>query len=214
MQQTYIEKVYQGLRHAIAQGQYELTDFLVESEIAKQYEVSKGTAAEALHQLCTEDVLVSFPRKGYMIKAVSDEEHHEIQRLRFAVESLVIRILIVSGSDGELESLYDILDHPDREKADMAFSDNTYFHLSLAELTGDRTIRKTLSSLLDALSRTRAYFAVVKLPAGMTDMHRPLVDAIVARDYEQAVSCLKSDLMLADDTVTADMQINFQGEKK
>jgi len=198
MQQTFTDKVYNGIKHAIANGHYDINEFIVEKEVADLYGVSKGTASEALHRLCMEGELISYPRKGYLIKVLSDIEHHQIQRLRFTIESLVIKILVQSKTDEELKSLYSILENRTTDKTGY-FTENAFFHMSMAEMTGDKFIQNMLMNLVGALSHTRTYYSVIKLPEKDFQCHISIVDYICQRNTEMAIKCLKADLKITDD---------------
>jgi DNA-binding GntR family transcriptional regulator len=197
MEQTFTDRVYFGIKRALANGDYDLNDFIIEKEVAEKYGVSKGTASEALHRLCMEGELISYPRKGYLIKVINETEHRQIQRLRFNIESLVIRILIETKSDLELEGLYQIIENREPDKS-VYFTENTYFHMSMAEMTGDKFIQSALMSLVGALSHSTTYFSVVRLSDGNFQCHKAIVDCICRRDAEAAINYLKEDMKITD----------------
>jgi DNA-binding GntR family transcriptional regulator len=194
MKDNQTEKVYNGIKRDIANGVIDLNEFIIEQAVADAYAVSKGTAAEALHRLCMEGELISYPRKGYLVKVYNDIEHTQIQRLRYTVECLGIKILIDEKSDEELQSLKALLDSPaDRS---VYFTDNARFHLTLAESAGDKFIVHALSYLVGAMTHTRRYNSVVNLPEANLICHEAIIEGILARDYEKAIRALKEDMQL------------------
>ena len=199
MQQTFVERVYTGIKLAIANGKYDINEFIIEQEIADQYGVSKGTAGEALHRLCMEGDLTSFPRKGYLITVLNDYEYYQIQRLRLTIESLVIKILIQTKSDDELRALYNILENQESEKLGY-YTQNAYFHISMAALTGDKFIHNMIKNLTGAITHTRAYFLAIKQPEGPAQCHESIVKHICARNIEMAINCLKDDLNITENS--------------
>jgi len=195
---TFVNKVYVGLKLAIAHGKYDINEFLIEQEIADQYGVSKGTAGEALHRLCMEGDLVSYPRKGYLITILNESEYQQIQRLRFTIESLVIKILIKTKSDEEVKSLYRLLAKQNGDELGY-YTANAFFHISLSEMTGDKFIHNSIINLTNSLTHTRAYFLVVKQPDDLGLNHRKIIDSINMRDVTMAITYLKKDLGIEEE---------------
>jgi DNA-binding GntR family transcriptional regulator len=195
---TFTDKVYNGIKRDIANGFVDLNEFIVEQAVADRYGVSKGTAGEALHRLCMGGDLISYPRKGYLVKVYNDIEHAQIQRLRYTVESLVIRLLVQTKTDGELQELARRLGERPADRS-VYFTENAWFHLTLAESAGDRFIWDALANLVGALTHTRTYNSVVKLPEANMQCHRSIVESVCRRDAEAAIRHLKSDLQIPED---------------
>ena len=66
------DKVYNELKSDdIFLAKYKPNVLIVESDIASKYGVSKVTVGEALHRLCGEGHLTSYPRSGYMVTVLT-----------------------------------------------------------------------------------------------------------------------------------------------
>ena len=190
---TLAEKVYQKIRQGIFNGQFTPHTFFIEKEVAEQYGVSKGTAGEALHRLCLEGHLVSYPRKGYLLNILNVEEHKQIQRLRIAVESLVLEVLVEEAATEDLEVLYQYLEDEIGEEEPYT-SRNTRFHMKLAKLTKDKHREEAVYDLIGSLTRTRIFFEESPKYEGQ-EFHRGMIDALIARDSGKAKEQLKEDLL-------------------
>lgn len=72
------QQVLESLRQAIIVGRYADGDRLIEDRIARELATSRGPVREALRQLEHEGLVVSYPYRGAVVLAVSDEEVHEV----------------------------------------------------------------------------------------------------------------------------------------
>lgn len=68
----------ESLREEIIVGRYADGDRLIEDRIARRLKTSRGPVREALRQLEHEGLVVSYPYRGAVVLAVSDEEVHEV----------------------------------------------------------------------------------------------------------------------------------------
>lgn len=186
---TLAQKVYEGIQEDILLGRYQMNEFLVETEIAAKYGVSKGTASEALHRLCLEGQLTSYPRKGYLLTIVTEEEFAMLSRMRVVLERLVVQILIEEKSDGERRELCRQLRQLDME----AQGANMRFHMKLAKATGDKYLFSTLYSTLSAQSRSERYVTAIRRHRP-PDCHGRLLLALEAGDMAEAERCLMEDI--------------------
>lgn len=80
-------QIYIELREQILDGTIISNDIINEKSLALKYNVSKTPIREALHRLCQEGYLKSYPRKGYMVNETSQQDCCLIQQLRFYLES-------------------------------------------------------------------------------------------------------------------------------
>ncbi len=192
MKKRLAEEVYLGLRQEIFNAQYDPNQLIVEADVAAKYGVSRATAREALHRLCSEGHLTSYPRSGYMVKMLSPLEQQQIKRMRLALESLVVEILCAEATDDQIEELYVITEA--KGGGDVKFATlNTKFHLGMAELTNDKYLISALTNLLGALSRVDVLISPERYQ-NWQRYHRNILDSLLARDVEGAKKWLASDL--------------------
>jgi DNA-binding GntR family transcriptional regulator len=72
------QQVIETLRTAIISGRFAPGDRLIESALSAQLGTSRGPVREALRQLESEGLVMSFPYRGAVVLGVSDEEVHEV----------------------------------------------------------------------------------------------------------------------------------------
>lgn len=201
MKESLATKTYKRIYNDIyVKKKYTPNDFIVEQEIADDYGVSKGTASEALHRLCMEGHIISFPRKGYQVAVVSQEEARQAQRLRFVVESLVMHIIVNDVSKEKLQTFYEktcgssynISGEP---SLNVERGGNDNFHLDLAKLTEDHYVIDALDRLLATINRVTMYMAMQPSQIDTAvNHHRAIVKALLQGEEKVAVQHLKEDL--------------------
>ncbi len=201
MKESLATKTYKRIYNDIYERKkYTPNDFIVEQEVADDYGVSKGTASEALHRLCMEGHIISFPRKGYQVSVVSQEEARQAQRLRFTVESLVMHVIVTEVSKEALEAFYEktcgtSYDISGEPSLNTEKGGNDNFHLDLAKLTEDRYIIDTLERLLATINKVTMYMAMQPSQIDTAvNHHRAIVKALLQGDEQNAILHLKEDL--------------------
>ena len=186
------ESTYLALRDDIFNARYKPNELITERRIAEKYGVSKLTAGEVLHRLCFEGHLTSYPRSGYMVTTLTPKEIGQIERIRFAMESLVLETICESVSDEDIQGMYRyIVDAP--EKDEHFTATNTKFHLALAQLSQDRFLIKHMQDLLGSLSRVEQSISDINRKTWQ-DEHVAILEALSRRDLEAAKRHLEVDL--------------------
>jgi DNA-binding GntR family transcriptional regulator len=72
------QQVIETLRTAIISGRFAPGDRLIESALSGELGTSRGPVREALRQLESEGLVMSFPYRGAVVLGVSDEEVQEV----------------------------------------------------------------------------------------------------------------------------------------
>lgn len=187
MKEKLSEKIFAQIRMDIITGKYTARDFISESEIAKRYGVSKAPVKDALHLLADQGYLVSYPRKGYMVNTFSREEINQIQQIRRCLEALCVQLVIEHASDEEIEALCDTIDGADMS-VEPENTINYRFHMGLARISGNPMLATTLEKLVNIASMTQ----LQREPDSRN--FRQIIDALLARDKEQAVRLIEKDI--------------------
>lgn len=189
-------QIYIELREQILDGTIISNDIINEKSLALKYNVSKTPIREALHRLCQEGYLKSYPRKGYMVNETSQQDCCLIQQLRFYLESAAIDRVIETADDEKIKTLYDIIAEPVEKKPkekNPYNAVNTRFHLALAALADNHYIYDVLYQYVSTITRV-----VIKYPAmsklQRKEYHDEIVKALLERDKEKAKDLLYEDL--------------------
>lgn len=188
---SVVSRVYDDMRNRILGGEFGANELFVEQRIAEEYQVSRGTAREALQLLCNAKFLIKHPRKGYFIYNFSDDEIQDVLQARYFLEIGAASLVIRKCTDAQIETLYAKLNGSEKS----ALPENTVnsgFHLALAKLSGNKMIPDLLAGLLDITARK---FLHVSSSEGKA-LHEEIVKALLARDVEQCGEALKKDMHL------------------
>lgn len=185
------DTTYRKLRDEIFNARYKPNELITERQIADKYGVSKLTAGEVLHRLCSEGHLTSYPRSGYMVTTLTPKEIVQLGRIRVALETIVLETLCREVSDDEIRSLRKyIVERPETDENFTA--SNNRFHMAMAQMTNDHFLVSMLQSVLGALSRVEQVIPV-NAQKNWQDYHEELLSALAARNLDKAVDCLKKD---------------------
>ena len=177
------------LRNEIIEQKLPGKEFLSESELAARFGVSKGPIKEAMHILCQEGLLVGYPRRGYMVNTYSAEDYLQVTQLRRCIEKMCIELTVQKAKDEDLRQLKEELKgQVDADDMSPLKSNNTAFHMRLAELSGNTYAVGVLKRLLDISA-----IGSIKMPTDNT-IHEKILDAALKRDAAEAARLLDEDI--------------------
>lgn len=185
------DKVYSDLKKDVFLAKYKPNELIVESDIARKYGVSKVTAGEALHRLCGEGHLTSYPRSGYMVTMLTPQEMRQLNRMRIAVESLMMELLCEDPDPQGLEALWAFI-KPEFDQTDNVSEINSRFHMAMAEMTNNKYVISLMETLLGSASRVEQSVEYSK--ERWQDYHSKMIDALKARDVTLAKAHLVADI--------------------
>ncbi|MBQ3132271.1 MAG: GntR family transcriptional regulator [Clostridia bacterium] len=187
MEEKLSVKIYDTLRNEIISGKINARTFLSESEVAKRFQVSKAPVRDALHLLNSQGYLTSYPRKGYLVNVYTEKDLQQIQQIRKHLEKLCIELAIKNASDEEILSLKEYA-ISEEQWEDPLKTNNTRFHMQLAVIGKNEYLPGVLIELLSKVS----LIAINKTTD--TRKHQAIIDALLHRDYDEAVACLEADM--------------------
>ena len=97
------------LREAIARGHFKQGQQLVEAELSRRLQVSRGVLREAMQRLTQEGLLVSRPNRGVFVARLGPDDIFDIYTARIAIErTACLKVIDVTGRTAEMA---DALDH-------------------------------------------------------------------------------------------------------
>src|SRR2546423_9557701 len=82
------DSVYQTLRAAIVDGRLDPGDSLIEWHVARQFGTSRTPVREALLRLEAEGLAFRVPRRGLVVRHISEHEVLEVYAVRLELEAL------------------------------------------------------------------------------------------------------------------------------
>lgn len=187
MSQLKLNYALERIHADIAAERFSFDEIINEKTLAAEYGVSKTPVREALNILCHQGILVKYSGKGYFLKELSFSEFCMLRELRFMLESGIIKKLIEKSSDEELQQLLDTVDANWN-----GYPENLAFHFRLAEMTKNVLVEQEIKNIFNRFIRQRT---LEDQHFDITESHRSIVKALLARDEKLALKCLKDDLI-------------------
>ena len=183
------DKVYQFLRDGIAEGRFVTGDCLVEQKIAEELGVSRTPVREALKQLELEDLVVSQPNRGVVVKGFSDEDFFDVFTIRYLLEGQAAYWAAERITAEQLVQLKEIVELMEfyTHKNDIAHLVRLdgRFHECDYEASNSRTLKHILTSLHHNIHRARASSLTMPArPINSLAEHRSIYEALSQHDAD------------------------------
>jgi DNA-binding GntR family transcriptional regulator len=160
-------EAYLALRHAIISGLLAPDSRLYERRIGAELGVSRTPVREALAMLESEELVISVPNKGTVVRRITVEEITETYEVRIQLEGYAARLAperITSRELGRLERIERDMQRvfrrqeTDEDRLRELTSLNADFHLAIAEAARNRILVRTIKGLIETPIYARAYF--------------------------------------------------------
>lgn len=190
------EPVYRELRADILVGALRGGTPLRQDEIANRHGISKIPVREALRRLEVEGLVEFRPRRGAVVKLVSDTDIIELLDIRIALECRALELAIPNMIESDFELLQEIQEEYSAETERERWSElNLRFHNSILEPCGNSQL---LSMIYDIEQRMGALMRLRVTEASGRDRplreHAEILEACIERDVPRAVSALKEHI--------------------
>lgn len=96
-----VDRVVEDLRASIMGGRYVPGQRLVEADLTRGFQVSRGPLREAFRRLSAEGLLQIVPHRGALVRQLSYREIVEIYQIRSALEPLAARLAAQAIDQGD-----------------------------------------------------------------------------------------------------------------
>jgi DNA-binding GntR family transcriptional regulator len=192
------EQVKELILERILKGEYQPGDRLVETRIAEELGTSQAPVREALRDLELLRFVESEPFRGARVREVTLDELEEVYPVRAALEEVAARAA-AARIDGELEALEREVKAMRKaaERGDLhaQAEHDANFHRIIVEASGNSLLLSVWNSL-GVTVRTM----ITALKTGIdgrevAELHRPIIDALRARDPERSAAAMRDHIM-------------------
>ncbi len=183
------ESVYDHLRNAILNGEFQPAERLGEMELTERLGVSRTPIREAIGRLTQDGLLEGTPGRGVRIRVVSAHEAQSAYVVRETLDGLAAALAATAHTDADAGVLEATL----RELE--AASSEDYREQTRLDLTFHRRIAQAAHNLplLDLARDLEQRIALVKHQTRVYNshpqtaaQHRTILQAVLARDQEAA----------------------------
>ncbi len=192
------EKIKDQILQDLLSKKYKAGDRLIESSIAKEFNVSQAPVREAIKGLVEMGLLESVPYKGITVKTLSKEDLWEVFTVRATLESVTAGIAASKITKQEIRELEDILDKMIKaaKKGD-AYKRTTYnilFHETIIRISGHKLIQRISRNMLFASLSYATGTHIASDSLEIAERHKPIIEALRNGDSTQAASLMEKHI--------------------
>jgi DNA-binding GntR family transcriptional regulator len=181
--------VREKIRTRIAEGVWTPGTRLVERDLAEEFEVSRVPVREALRALESEGFVDLLPRRGAVVRDLTQSVVSDLFDIRQVLEGLAARLVAERIDDEGLAQLGEVVQDGRRavEAGDHTEcgTANTAFHETLLQLTGNDSLRAVLEPVT---GRLRWLFRQTTDHERVQREHEQLYAALAMRDADLAAA--------------------------
>jgi DNA-binding GntR family transcriptional regulator len=154
------EAVYDAIRQAIIQGEFDPGTRLVIDELANTLGVSQIPIREAMRQLEADGFVTIEPYVGARVAEINADFIFEIFALLEAMEVICSRAAARLISDDELQRMADLISQMDASEnnPEQWSRENKQFHLLICDCARSSLTRKMMEKVLDHWDRLRMHY--------------------------------------------------------
>jgi DNA-binding GntR family transcriptional regulator len=212
-----VEQAYQALKRALIRCEFEPGQRLRVEELQQRYGFSSTPLREALNRLVQQGFVKVLENRGFRVAPISVEAIHDLTRVRLLIESEALRDAIAHGDDqwetGIVGAFHGLSVAEKRLPPGPAVLNDDWserhrtFHLSTYAACTSPLLKEMTEVLFDQAERFRRYSARFrKGERSKTAEHQHILDAVIARDTEHAVSLLQEHIRATERNVAASLR--------
>jgi DNA-binding GntR family transcriptional regulator len=185
------DRVYNYLKSAILNGEYQSGERLIERELADKLKISRTPIREALFRLESQGFVKTVPRKGVVVSKISSEEVLEVFTILSSLQVLAVK-LAIQRLDDETKSLFiQVIEKTDGYLAGNGGIDVSSLHMEINETLFNATKSPKLTEIIQGLYEYIRAFAntAYEVPGRMQksmEEHREILLAVRDRESEMA----------------------------
>lgn len=205
-------QAYQALRSAILSGEMTAGTRLVETQLAKQLQVSRTPIREAIRQLQQENLITIDAAGTLRVATLSMQDAVQLYTCRIALEQLSVAGACENATDAEIAALQELVIAA--EQTERSHSTNAHllnldyqFHRSIARSSGNLWLTSLLDQVFDQMALLRIQ-TLQRNPQVLEIRreHREIYRAIAQRDAKHAVDTIVSHLSASRDRVIREIE--------
>jgi DNA-binding GntR family transcriptional regulator len=192
------QDAYEALKRDIARFHFKPGERLREEALSARYEVSRTPIRDALRRL-EQEGLVKTDGSGRFVREFDVQEFEDLYRVRASIERATAMQAAEVASDAAIDALRDAW-----ETADGGYDvADVRFHMGVAQLSGNTFAFSTLSQINDRIGVIRMVdFGHEERITITRGEHEAILDAIAAREVEQAGALMEAHIRSAMSNVS------------
>jgi DNA-binding GntR family transcriptional regulator len=192
--------VVEKLREDILAGKYKPGDRLNESQIAREFDISRIPVREALSQLQVQGLVMNHERRGMFVTLLTGDDVQRINSVRIVLETEALHLARQKMTPQVAAILTDLvykMEAWDGSLLDAAALD-LEFHRVIWKASGNPYLERSLNALATSLFAHKALEHVsFEMRRWRLNHHRALLDVVTGPSSEDPQSAILTHLRLA-----------------
>ena len=185
------DQVYEHLESDILSGKYQRGQIVTGLQLCSELGVSRTPVREALRRLFQEHLIEDTP-KGTMVLGITPKDFRDMSEIRLRIEELAVRAFVENATADSIKELNEAVDFQEfylaRGDVDHLRALDGRFHEVIYAGCGSLVLQDTLSRLHKKIQQyRRSSIQTPERAANSVREHRAILEAISARDADQAV---------------------------
>ena len=196
---TYRQQVYEYVRSKILSMEYYPGDFITDSQVANELNISRTPAREAFQRLENDGLLIAEARRGWRIYSLTIKDIEDIFDLKCEIEGLVARKAAMEQNEEHHQTLRNYLNRMrevtlNDDVASWIEMDSAIHHLFYLMAQNERAER-IIKLLNDQWHRLRKGYINFRGHLDLaTDEHERIINAVIAGNSEEAEIAMRAHL--------------------
>lgn len=194
------DTIYNNILEDILSLEFKPNQILTEGYLIEKYGCSKTPIREALHVLCSDNVLRNIPRCGYEVVSLTTDDIRSMLQFRYILESGALALNYKSFTEQQIKTLEEI--DSNCTKADKNLLEhwkyNTEFHLTMLSFCKNSYAYTELERTLSRLRRGYAQLRwndMENRPLSLdTQSHALIIKALREQKLDDLKLALEKDL--------------------
>jgi len=188
---TLWQRVHEHLREEILAGRLPAGSELQEVALSRELGVSRGPIREALGRLAAEGLVTVRPRRGAVVRALSEEEFLWAYQVREALEVMAVRLAVPRLTADDLTTLQRLNDemaaHAEAGDVGAFFEANSAFHHTFFDAARNPMLAEIYRQVCGQIDRYRLRSLQLRgdLRRSIAE-HKAILRAARAGDVERA----------------------------
>ena len=199
---TLTQVALDNIRHAIENGHLKPGQRIVESQLAKEMDISRFPIREALRYLEQEGLVVIEPFKGVSVAAITPKDLQDLMTVRCALEELAIRMFINHATPARLEKLESAVaamqEALDTNDVNQIVEADLRFHEYICEFSDNRRLINAWRPLASQIKVClKLEYPVYRRGEDFVATHMPILNAIRKKDDVRAEQLIRLHIYTA-----------------
>jgi DNA-binding GntR family transcriptional regulator len=199
------EYIAETLESQILDGSLSPSTRLVQTEIADSFGVSRLPVRDALRILEKKELVITLPRKGMVVRPVTEKEAKELFELRLLLEGYAFTAsapLLGRNNLDRLDHLVEEQMTSDPSNFGLLMDIDEQFHMVLISECDNEEIRKQIVNLWRRIRMLRALARNVdEWNRRSAKGHKRIIEALRSSDFDLAKQHLTAGMLRAQDEI-------------